>query len=218
MPELAGAAAPELDDLRDACVSAVRSLAGSRPDTLIVVGGAGVAGSYEPDAGGSLAPWGVDIRVGSGNAVLPLSLTIGGLLLGLAGAGPPSGYEAVPSEASPDACARLGAVLAERGRRLALLVMGDGPATLTVKAPGYLQTGAPAYHQALAQALGGADIQALAALDPADAQELWVGGRAAFQVLAGAGRAGDGLRGELLYDDAPYGVGYLVARWSLREA
>ncbi|MEV6984331.1 class III extradiol dioxygenase subunit B-like domain-containing protein [Sphaerisporangium sp. NPDC051017] len=218
VPEVAGEAAPELDGLREACVSAVRSLAAARPDALITVGGAGATRSYGPDAAGSLAPWGADVRVGDGTPVLPLSLTLGRWLLGLAGAGLPASHEAVASDAPPEACARLGETLAGRGERVALLVMGDGSARLTVKSPGYLHPDAAAYDEALARALAGVDVRALAALDPGEADELWVAGRAAFQVLAGA--AGDdavpGLAGELLYDEAPYGVGYLVARWLSR--
>jgi hypothetical protein len=235
VPELAGAAAPELDGLRDACVSAIRSLAGSRPDALIVVGDAETTGSYGPDACGSLAPWGLDVRVGSGDPVLPLSLTVGGRLLRMAEVEGPSGYEAVPSGAPAGTCSRLGAALAERARRVALLVMGDGSARLTVTSPGYFEPGALAYNEALARALGGADVPALAALDPGQADHFWVAGRPAFQVLAGAAGAdheasepgtghdgeelaagrGGRFQGDLLYDEAPYGVGYIVARWSL---
>ncbi|GGK82802.1 hypothetical protein Sme01_16830 [Sphaerisporangium melleum] len=242
-PELAGAAAAELDDLRDACVAAVRSLAEARPDTLIVLGAAeGLAQDavwHGPDAAGSLAPWGVDVRAGKGEPVLPLSLTVGRLLVDLAGIDPPAGYVAVASDATPAACARLGAELAGQASRVALLVMGDGSAKLTVKSPGYHDPRARDHDDALARALGGADAVALAALDPGEAAELWVAGRAAFQTLAGAAaahgergergaederatapgaggpEAGGRYRGELLYADAPYGVGYLVARWSL---
>jgi hypothetical protein len=218
VPRLAGTASPELDGLREACLSAIGSLAEARPDTLIVVGGADTTASYEPDAGGSLAPWGADVRVGSGGPVLPLSLTIGRLLLDMAGSGPPSRYEAVSSAAPAEACSRLGTDLSGRGRRVALLVMGDGSARLTVASPGYFGQGALSYNEALARALGGADVATLAALDPGEAGELWVAGRAAFQVLAGAaGAGGDRFRSDLLYDAAPYGVGYFVARWSLPE-
>ncbi|GII86479.1 hypothetical protein Ssi03_44690 [Sphaerisporangium siamense] len=213
VPGLAGEASPELEPLRLACVAAVRSLAAARPDTLITVGGADATRSYAGDAAGGLAPWGGDVRVGSGPPVLPLSLTIGRWLLDLAGAGVPAAHQAVASDASSGECARLGRALAARGERVALLVMGDGSARLTVKSPGYLHPAAAGYDRALVRALGGADAGALAALDPAEAEELWVAGRAAFQVLAGA--AGDRrMTGEALYDEAPYGVGYLVASWS----
>ncbi len=223
VPELAGAAAAELDGLREACVAAITSLLASRPDVLVVVGGAPAAGSYDADAGGSLAAWGVDVRVGEGDPVLPLSLTIGRRLLDMAGGAAPSAYAAVASDAPAATCEQTGRELAGRGRRVALLVMADGCATLTVKSPGYLQPDAEAHNRALARALGAADVAALAALDPDEAERLWIGGRAAFQVLAGAARPGprdeDGDRfvAELLYDDAPYGVGYFVARWRLPE-
>ncbi|MGK5633012.1 hypothetical protein ACSNOD_31845, partial [Streptomyces sp. URMC 123] len=64
-----------------------------------------------------------------------------------------------------------------------------------------------------ARALGAADTAALAELNADTAQEVRASGRAAWQVLAGAGK-GAGLSGELLYEDAPYGVTYLVAAWS----
>ncbi|RCG32566.1 hypothetical protein DQ384_03475 [Sphaerisporangium album] len=233
VPEVAGEAARELDGLREACVCAVRSLAAARPDVLITVGGAETTRSYGPDAAGTLAPWGADVRVGEGPPVLPLSLTLGRWLLDRADAGLPAAHEAVASDAPPETCARLGATLAARGERVALLVMGDGSARLTVQSPGYLHPDAASYDEALARALADVDARALAALDPGEADELWVAGRAAFQVLAGAaGRdagatggdagtmrgdagaaGGRRLAGELLYDEAPYGVGYFVARW-----
>ncbi|NEE05637.1 hypothetical protein G3M58_04235, partial [Streptomyces sp. SID7499] len=63
------------------------------------------------------------------------------------------------------------------------------------------------------EALGSADLDALAALDAALARELKAAGRAPWQLLGGAARDA-GLVGRLLYEDAPYGVGYTVAAWS----
>jgi hypothetical protein len=59
----------------------------------------------------------------------------------------------------------------------------------------------------------------LLALDPGLAADLWCDGRASWQAAAGAVLADStGVRGEwrgrLRYDDAPYGVGYLVASWT----
>lgn len=45
-------------------------------------------------------------------------------------------------------------------------------------------------------------------------RELKVSGRAPWQVLAGAAEGGASLSGVLLHEDAPYGVGYVVAAWS----
>ncbi|NEE35811.1 hypothetical protein G3M53_61660, partial [Streptomyces sp. SID7982] len=63
------------------------------------------------------------------------------------------------------------------------------------------------------EALGSADLDAIAALDATLAHELKAAGRAPWQLLAGAARDA-GLAGRLLYEDAPYGVGYIVAAWS----
>lgn len=212
VPELAGSAAPELDELRTASASAVDALAGARPDRLLVVGGADLGAAFGPDAAGTLAPWGVDVRVGAGEPVLPLSLTVGRWLLERAGV-TADGFHAVAFDAAPEQCAELGGRLAEAGERVALLVMGDGSACLTEKSPGYVDPRARPYHAMVTRALAETDVAALAALDPAQAEELWMAGRAAFQVLAGAAGPDADFAGEVLYDDAPYGVGYLVVTW-----
>ncbi len=79
---------------------------------------------------------------------------------------------------------------ASRGAAAALLVVGDGAAMHTEKAPGYLDERAGPFDDAVAAALAAADPAALAALDPALAAELWASGRAPWQVLAGATREG----------------------------
>ncbi|ETK35863.1 hypothetical protein [Microbispora sp. ATCC PTA-5024] len=216
VPEVAGAAAPELDGLRSACAAAVRSLAEADPDVLVVVGGADRSASYSGDAAGTLKPWGPDVRVGAGDPVLPLSLTIGRLLAEPAfPAGLPElRFEAIAADASPAACAELGRRVAGSAARVAMLVMGDGSARLTEKSPGYVHPHAAPYDAMLAAALGEAAADRLAALDPAEAAELWVAGRAAFQVLAAAAHDAPPVAGELLFHDAPYGVGYAVARWT----
>ncbi|NKY14256.1 hypothetical protein HGA06_08790, partial [Streptomyces somaliensis DSM 40738] len=114
---------------------------------------------------------------------------------------------------APERCAAVGRELAARAPRVALLVMGDGSARRTVKAPGYLDERAAGFDERAARALGAADTAALAALDARLAYELKAAGRASWQVLAGAAHTASP-EGRLLHDSAPYGVGYLVAAWS----
>ncbi|WP_371779952.1 class III extradiol dioxygenase subunit B-like domain-containing protein [Streptosporangium subroseum] len=207
IPELAGAAAVELDELRAACASAVSALRVAEPDVIVVVGGADRAGTYGADAAGTLAPWGVDVRIGEGEPVLPLSLSIGGWLLErehLAAAE----FHAVPSDATSQDCAALGRRLADMAGRVAMLVMADGSACLTEKSPGSLDPRALPFNEAVVRALARGEVPEL---DPARAAELWFAGRAALQVLAGTGSS---LNGDVLYDDAPYGVGYFAVRWT----
>lgn len=219
MPDLAAGAAGELDALREACDAAVAALAAARPDRIVVVGTGRESVDFPEGGVGTFAPHGVNLSVrlgagGSGDAEerLPLSLAIAAWLLGRTCVYVPVSGLAVASDADAADCLASGAALVAGGERIALLVMGDGSACRTEKAPGYLDERAEPYDAALALALADADVLALAALDPELSDELWVAGRAAWQVLAGAAD-GAGLAGRLTYDDAPYGVGYFVAVW-----
>ena len=69
--------------------------------------------------------------------------------------------------------------------------MGDGPARRARAAPHAADPEADRYDDQVAGALAAADPAALAALDPREDRPLEVAGRVAWQVLAGAGRAGE---------------------------
>ncbi|MYS39058.1 hypothetical protein K388_06611 [Streptomyces sp. KhCrAH-43] len=223
VPDVAAGAAPELDDARTACTDALGVLAASRPDLLVVVGPAEPAGrgTHPEGAAGDFREFGVDLEVRLGQErgtragrPLPPSLAVGAWLLARTGwADAPVEGLGVGEPLETARCVETGRELARRADRVALLVMGDGSACRTVKAPGYLDERAAAFDAAAARALGDADPEALTALDEALAYELKAAGRAPWQVLAGAAE-GAGLAGRLLYEDAPYGVGYLVATWS----
>ncbi|MFF2652793.1 class III extradiol dioxygenase subunit B-like domain-containing protein [Streptomyces sp. NPDC058045] len=229
VPAVSAGAAPEFDAARAACVTAVRALAEARPERLVVVGPAERSGRGAHPAGtpGSFRAFGVDLAVrlgtpaegedaeeGDGERELPPSLAVAAWLLEYAGFPPlPVSGLGVGEPLAPERCLTAGAGLAAGGDRLALLVMGDGSACRSVKAPGYLDERAAGFDAAAARALGAADTEALAAMDPELAYELRAAGRAPWQVLAGAARNA-GLTGRLLLDEAPYGVGYFVATWT----
>ncbi|MFF4757547.1 class III extradiol dioxygenase subunit B-like domain-containing protein [Streptomyces sp. NPDC001292] len=223
VPEVAAGAAPELDSARAACTDALGVLAAARPDLLVVVGPAEASGRGPQPEGsrGSFRGFGVDLEVrlgrdtGTGSAAeLPPSLAVAAWLLERTGwSDAPVEGLGVGEPLPPERCAAAGRDLATRAGRVALLVMGDASARRTLKAPGYLDERAEPFDAGVARALGEADTSALMALDVELARELKASGRAPWQVLAGAAE-GAGLSGALLYDDAPYGVGYLVAAWS----
>ncbi|SEF66508.1 hypothetical protein SAMN05444920_101320 [Nonomuraea solani] len=199
----------ELPDLRSTCHTAIDALRAARPDTLVIVGGAEATSAYDGTSAGTLRPWGLDVTAGGGEPVLPLSLTIGRLLLD----DDPGLLQSVAFDATGDECRELGAKLAVAGDRVALLVMADGSACLSPRAPGRYDDAAGPFNDHIATALAGADAGALTALDPAEADRLWVSGRAALQVLAGA--AGPAaFEGRLLMATAPYGVGYFTGVWT----
>ena len=121
-------------------------------------------------------------------------------------------------------------IAAEQGRRVAesvlagvargsapggarsVLVVANGSACRTEKAPGFLDERAAAYDEALRRALL-EDPAALAGLDPGLAGELWAD-VAALPELAGLVA---GARAEVRYDDAPYGVQYWVICWDVED-
>ncbi|MFD8419612.1 class III extradiol dioxygenase subunit B-like domain-containing protein [Streptomyces sp. NPDC059466] len=225
VPEIAAGAAPELAAARDACADALGVLAASRPDLLVVVGPAeqDTHGSYPEGTPGSFRGFGVDLDVRLGRAgtppassqrPLPPSLAVAAWLLERTNwsDAPVTGL-AVAEPLTAERCRSAGAEAAGQAARVALLVMGDASACRTLKAPGYLDERAADFDAEIARALGTADLAALRALDAGLARELKVSGRAPWQVLAGAAEDA-GLGGALLYEDAPYGVGYLVAAWS----
>ncbi|WP_217237350.1 class III extradiol dioxygenase subunit B-like domain-containing protein [Streptomyces sp. AC555_RSS877] len=223
VPEVAAGAAPELDVARAACTDALGVLAAARPDRLVVVGPADQSGrgTHPEGTPGSFRGFGVDLDVRLGadrdagaDRLLPPSLSVAAWLLERAGwSDAPIEGLGVGEPLEAERCIEVGGEIAGRAERVALLVMGDASACRTLKAPGYLDDRAAPFDAEVTRALGAADLVALKALDADLAYELKASGRAPWQVLAGAAQ-GTNLGGTLLYEGAPYGVGYVVAAWS----
>jgi hypothetical protein len=210
-------------DLRATCLAAVSALVDVDldMDLLVVVGCSAQTGPFRAGGWGSLAPYGVDLRVGAGEGAptLPLALTVGRWLVETAASEVPHLFFGVADDEEAARCANLGAGLADRAGRVALLAMGDGSARRSLKGPGHLDARAEPFDAAVASALAAADHEALLDLDAQLADELLVAGRTPWQVLAGAVRAsGEAWTGDLTYDAAPFGVSYLVATWSRPSA
>ncbi len=242
VPDLAGAAAAELDPLRAACRGALASVLAARP-ALVVLGDGPVWGLAGPWAVGSFAPYGADLEVAFPGGPLPLdlrglpeparleelplSLSVAAWLLASPGAGagdvpgvPHLAAATIPSALGPAAAAAVGKELARAAGALepagvvgpaGVVAMGDLSARRTRAAPGSFHPAAAGFDAGVARALADGDLGALAALDPAQAAELMVAGRAVLQALAGALAGARRVHGRVLYDDAPYGVGYIVA-------
>lgn len=235
VPQIAGGAATELDGLRAACAEAVARLRAADADVLVVVGGAAQTRRIAAPFRVSFAPWGVALNLGSQGEPLPLSLAVAVWLLEGGSLAQPQTQRApvppaspalaapaldalvlqtVASSASTAECRALGEQLVGAAERVALLVMGDGSAERRETPHGYEDPRARPYDTLVAEALATGDAHALLALDPALSADLGASGRAAWQVLAGAALASGGAwQGDLLYDDAPYGVAYFVASW-----
>jgi hypothetical protein len=211
-----GARDAELDRLRTACRQAVGALLAERPDLIAVVGGdpkAADTAEYPPRAPGRLHDFGVPFTIGEddGSRGLPLSLTIGKWLLADHET-PPAVWWGIASDAAPAECLQLGESLAVLAPRVALLALGDGPGRRARAAPHAADPEADRYDDQVAGALAAADPAALATLDPGEDGRLFIAGRAAWQVLAGAAGQ-DAFDAELRYRGAPFEVSYVVASW-----
>ncbi len=219
VPAAATGAAEETAGLRAACLESVRRLHESAADRVIVVGAADEAGEWDGSAGGSLRRFGVDVQFGGAADVLPPSLTIGAFLLDEVDCPRDRRrFVAVASDTDTDDAAALGRRLAG-GAPAAMLVMGDGSAKRTTGSPGYLDDRAEAFDASVVKALAEPTPYAVLRLDPEVADTLWVAGRPAWQVLAGAAQAanedGASIATAVRYDEAPYGVGYFVVDWNV---
>jgi hypothetical protein len=232
--ELTGAAAAETAELRAACRDVARRLAAAGGH-WIAVGAAPVPSRHAPATRGTFAGFGVDVRVALAGPTtpdgrreatgpraaahrpdpeLPLPVLVAGWLR--AQAGPAADHVRIDAHVlaagtDPATARRAGEELAAADGDAALLVLGDGAATHTARAPGAFDDRAAEYDRAVAAALAAGDAAALAALDPALDAPLLVAGRVPWQVLAGAVPHPSASR--LVYSASPYGVAYHVALW-----
>jgi hypothetical protein len=207
-----------LPGLRDACATAVARLLAAKPDIVVVVGTGAATATWDPDRRLDLVAYAPalglpEVRRQPG---LPLALGLGTALLNDAGYDGPRVLQSVGEAAPPEECLRLGAALsgAALDGTVALLVMGDGSARRTEKAPGHFDERAEPFDASVERAVRDGDMAAIAGLSPDLARELMATGRAAWQVLAGALGAASpagAVAGEILYAAAPFGVSYLVA-------
>jgi hypothetical protein len=194
LPGITGGPVAEVEELRSACLAAIGVLLAAGPSRVVLVGGTGPA---EAD---------------------PLSIVIGRQLLAEAGCRQPIEHLVVAHDSPPADCLRAGQRLAAGDGRTGLLVMGDGSARRSLKAPGYLDARAAPFDEEVQACLESGRLAGLADLDPVLAAELLVAGRAAWQVLAGAigaGAAAGSSTGSsrLHYSGDPFGVWYPVFSW-----
>ncbi len=215
--ELTGAD-PVVPELRQACLDAATELVRSAPDVVAVVGTADQTRAFGARGTLDLAAYAPALGRGGRDGAapprsadpLPLPLGLGCRLLDQAGYVGQFVLQAVSEQASAAECAALGASLADAASRVALLVMADGSARRSLKAPGYLDERGFAFDTQVTDAIRDGDMAALLALDAGLARELMATGRPGWQVLAGA-LAGQRAAGLIRYRDDPFGVAYLVA-------
>jgi hypothetical protein len=210
--ELAPGAAAELAGLTDAVFGAVAAL----PDRWIAIGVGSMDGVVGPDAVGTFAGYGADVRVafapgGAGvPAELPLCALITGWVRGRVRPQATAEVRVYGCGHGADAALAFGrslrADIDENPDAVGVLVVADGAHTLTPSAPGGYDPDSMAVQSALDDALAGGDAAGLAMLPSG------VVGRVAYQVLAGLTEPAPASAREL-YRGAPYGVGYFAGVW-----
>jgi hypothetical protein len=202
---------PVIPELRQASAAALERLVRSAPEVIAIVGPGARTATWPSSARlnlGAFAP-ALGSRVGRTDPPLPLSLGLGGRLLDEAGYQGPRLLRSVGHDEPAEGCLRLGADLSRRGDRVGLLIMADGSACRSVRAPGYLNPAAAGFDAALERAVRSGDLGPLRTMDQALARDLLAAGRPGWQVLAGA-MPGRDLASEILYAGDPFGVFYLV--------
>jgi hypothetical protein len=203
---------PVIPELRQACAAAAGRLVRSEPEVIAVVGSGGRTAVWPADGRLNLAAFGPALGT-QGEPTgppLPLPLGLGARLLDEGGYTGPRLLQSVHSGEPAAACLRLGAGLRNLSDRVGLLVMADGSACRSLRAPGYLDPRAAAFDAAIEEAVRSGDLGPLRAMDQGLARELLAAGRPGWQVLAGAMPSGAPGR-EILYKADPFGVFYLVA-------
>ena len=214
VPELAGAAADEVAELRAAMVAAAAAL----PPRWVAVGvGAGgrcrrpgqrrhLRGFRRRPGGAAFAAG----RAGDQPVELPLCALIAGWIRAQAQPDARRRSGSTPTATTPQTAVALGRQL--RGEIDAsaeptgVLIVADGANTLTPAAPGGYHPDDADVQLALDDALACGDVAALTRLPEQ------VGGRVAFGVLAGLAEPVPRSAKEL-YRAAPYGVGYFAGVW-----
>jgi len=218
VPEVASGAAPELADLRAACLDAIRTVA-AVADRLVLLGAATRTFTHSFAARGSFSGYGVDLQTGlvpdaEGPLELPLSVTVGAWLVREA-LGPGSSTRAFSVAADAASVVNEVSRLANH-ERVGLVVMGDGSARRSTAAPGYLDARAVAFDDSVVTALRAGDPDALGAIDLGLADDLLCAGAAAWHA-AGLMMRGASVDSVVHYYDAPYGVAYVVATWTAND-
>jgi hypothetical protein len=219
VPEAGRGAAYELDGVRDASYAALARALRTAPERVVVIGAGAVTRELRSGLG-TLRGFGIGYDVPLDPATpsaeeLPLALTLGAWLLATAGwAGERAALELDPAAGRPT-LASVATALAGEPFRSVLLVVADGSAARTEKAPAALHPDAAAFDADVAAALTSGRPHDLTTLDPDRARSVTAAGWPAwFTAATAAGISADGAWDAVLHaDEAPYGVGYLVASW-----
>jgi len=196
-PGIATGSEIETQSLRLACNTAVDRLIDASSSQLLVLGADGPLVDWQGFDPGLIDP---------DRHAMPLSLLVGAWLLSGRSLASAPMYLAVNRDGEPVTPWH------DLPESTGVLVMGDGTARRSLKAPGYFDERAEPFDATFVKALADGSPGSLAAIDLELAYQLLAAGAPAWK--AAAKLLGDSTwHAEVLYADAPYGVMYTVASW-----
>ena len=196
-PGIATGSEIETQSLRLACNTAVDRLIDASSSQLLVLGADGPLVDWQGFDPGLIDP---------DRHAMPLSLLVGAWLLSGRSLASAPMYLAVNRDGEPVT------PWPDLPESTGVLVMGDGTARRSLKAPGYFDERAEPFDATFVKALADGSPESLAAIDLELAHQLLAAGAPAWK--AAAKLLGDSTwHAEVLYADAPYGVMYTVASW-----
>jgi hypothetical protein len=210
VPEVAGGSAAVDESLRAASLRAVSRAVVDRPDRVVVVGRVSAPGEWGRESRADFSGFGVSAVPAATGSSLPWQLSVGAWLLDAAGWDGDRRYVGVG-----DGVPAPGAAGQMDSRSSSVIVVGDGSACRSERAPGGLDPRAQDLDSTIADLLERGDVAGLGGVDPRLAEDLMCGSVPAWSWLVAALDGETVSAAELLVDDAPYGVGYFVALWSL---
>lgn len=206
VPAVAGGAVAADAQMRDATLAMTATALAGREHVVVVAAGS-PAGEWSAAATWDFSGFGVPRPGTAGQMRLPWALGIGAWLLDECDWRGSRRYVGVAAQPSADSS--VGEVAT------AVIVVADGSACRTEKAPGYLDDRAEAFDAGIETALRRGDIAALAGTDEVLAGELLCRSVPAWRWLAAAAGATSVVDAAVMFAAAPYGVAYFVAGWTL---
>ena len=202
-----------LADERAASIELVAELQ-QNAEQIIVIGSGELTTWFEQGGIGNTRAFGgvSHYVIGSGRDEMPQALTVGACVVSAAGWAGAVKALVVDTETTAEQRGVLAKELIAKSDDLRTLIVavGDGSATRTEKAPGYIQPDALDFDAAVVRAIENGDSGAIVAIEQSTADRLWCRGLPTWQVVAQAiGHA----EGTLVLESSPFGVNYLVAAW-----
>ena len=213
VPGLSGHTMPA-PEVRSAALDAIQRMIDAGVDEVIVLAEADRDGLFD-----STAPWGLH-RIGGlhpfseagavFDQLLTMPLAIGASMLRDAGWTGPTSFHALERTMSADAAAEVGRGLGTTKRSVGLLLLGNGSACCTEKAPGSFHPQAETFNATLLTVIRQGDRAAMMELSAHDTADQLSDVRVPLQVFAGA-TSGHRFLGSITFADDFAGVYYICA-------